>query len=261
MSSIPSLRCLFCQHLNPAGAVFCNDCGGQLNLQPCEQCGAIDSRAATNCYKCGAEFSLPAAPEPDSLPAPAILDKELNYPALNDGETAGPEAAHPNHGLTLPPPERQPVDEGMAATAPKSPRRMLVAILALLLVLTAAIVSLYLYRGPPVQLAQKQGEKQAVTGVSGAPRLGGSTPSAGAAQIDAALKPMDTVPKPATGKNELEKAPSLAPTGADAALTVRPLPATDAEVKTRQDPSIVEKCPSAVATLGLCNPDSQQEKH
>ncbi|MDW5441480.1 hypothetical protein [Polaromonas sp. SM01] len=135
----------------------------------------------------------------------------------------------------------------MVTAATKSRRRKLIAILALLLALTTAVVSVNLYDGQLVQLAQKQGEQQAVTDVSGAPKLGGSTPSAGA--------------KLATGADELKKAPSRAPPGADAALTVRPLPATDAEVKTRQDLSIVEKCPPAVATLGLCNPDTPQEKH
>jgi len=250
MSPILPLRCLFCQHLNPAGATFCNDCGGQLNLQPCNRCGAIDNRAARNCYKCGAEFTLPAAPGLDSLLAPAILDKELTHPTLNDAKAAGPQAAHPNHDLPRSPSEPQPVDEAlsseMAATATKSRRRMLVAILALLLVLTTAVVAVYLYDGQRVQLAQKQGEKQAATDRPGAPKRGGSTLSTGAVQIDS---------------DEPEKPPSAAPPDADAARTVRPLPATDAKGKTRHDRPIVEKCPQAVATLGLCNPATQQEKH
>ncbi len=249
MSSIHCLRCLFCKHLNPAGATFCSDCGGQLNLQPCEQCGAIDSRAARNCYKCGAEFSLPAAPEPDSLLAPAILGKELSSSTLNDAGAAGLEAAHPNHGLTYSSPEPQPVDEVLspetAASATRSRRRTPVAILALLLVLAIAAVSVYLYDGQPVQLARKPGQKQAVTDVSSAPKL----------------KPIDIVPKPATGTGEPEKAPSLAPPAADAAAAAAPLPTGNAEVKAGQDLTIVEKCPPAVATLGLCNPDTQQEKH
>src|SRR5215471_9532148 len=33
------LLCRFCDHYNPAGAKFCNDCGSPLHLKPCEQCG------------------------------------------------------------------------------------------------------------------------------------------------------------------------------------------------------------------------------
>lgn len=228
MSSIPSLRCLFCQHLNPAGAVFCNDCGGQLNLQPCERCGAIDSRTATNCYKCGAEFPVPVAPEPDALPAPAIPDKEPSYAS----------------------PEPQAVDEVLssetAATAAPSRRRLHVAVLAFLLVVASAVVSVYLYEGQQArQQGENPGQKQAVTGL----------PSAPSAQAT------DTVRKPAAGTMEPENTPSPAPPGADVARTARPLPATDAEVKARQDSPIVEKCPPAVATLGLCNPEIPQEKH
>lgn len=265
MSPTPRLQCLFCKHLNPADGIFCDDCGGQLNLQPCDRCGAVDSRAASNCYKCGAEFSLPVAPGLDFPLTPATLDKELSYPTSIEAGVAGRVAAHPDHDLTYSPPETQPVDEvlspGTAATATKSRRRTHVAILALILLLTAAAVSVYFYHGQPVQIARKQGQKQAVTDVSGAPKRGGSAPSTGAARTDAALKPVDTVPKSATGADAPGKAPSLVPPGADATLAARPLPATDAEVKTRQDLSIVGKCPPAVATLGLCNLDTQQEKH
>lgn len=39
-----------------------------------------------------------------------------------------------------------------------------------------------------------------------------------------------------------------------AAPPARPLSATGAETRSRQDPSVLKKCPEAVATLGLCNP-------
>ncbi len=47
--------CPFCDHHNPAGAKFCNDCCSPLDLKPCNQCDAVNHQAATNCYKCGAE--------------------------------------------------------------------------------------------------------------------------------------------------------------------------------------------------------------
>ena len=264
MSQIPSLQCLFCQHLNPADTVFCEDCGGQLNLQPCDRCDAVDSRTATKCYKCGAEFSRPVAPGLDFPLTPAIVEDELPCPTSIDPGVAGSEAEHLNHGLTYAHPELQPVDEVLApepsATATRSPRGTPVAILALLLLLITAAVSVYLYRGQPAQPARTQGQKQAVTDVSGARKPGESAPPTGAAGMDAALKPVDAVQTPAAGANKTAKTPSVTPPGAEAALAARPLPATDAEIKTLQDLSIVEKCPPAVATLGLCKPDTQQEK-
>ena len=69
--------CPFCDHRSPAGAKFCSDCGSPLDLKPCNQCDAVNSQAATNCYKCGAEcpalFTTPEAtpvlPAADPTPA------------------------------------------------------------------------------------------------------------------------------------------------------------------------------------------------
>ena len=69
--------CRFCDHHNPVGANFCNDCGSPLHLKPCNQCDAVNLQAATNCYKCGAEcpalFTTPEATPvlPAADPAPA----------------------------------------------------------------------------------------------------------------------------------------------------------------------------------------------
>jgi hypothetical protein len=46
--------CAFCDHHNPAGAKFCNDCASPLHLKPCNKCDAINDHAAITCYKCGA---------------------------------------------------------------------------------------------------------------------------------------------------------------------------------------------------------------
>ena len=264
MSQIPSLQCLFCQHLNPADAVFCEHCDGQLNLQPCDRCNAVDSRTATNCHKCGAEFPLPIALRLDLPLTPATFDKELPYPISINLEVADSEPAHLNHDLSYSQPERQPADEVLSpetsATAIRSRRGKPAAILALLLVLITAAVSMYLYRGQPAQPVQSQGQKQTVIDVLGARKPSEAAPSTGAAEMDAALKPLDTVQAIAAGANKPRIKPSLTPPGTDAGLAARPLQATDAEVKSLEDLSIVEKCPPAVATLGLCNPDTQQEK-
>jgi hypothetical protein len=50
--------CSFCDHRNPAGAKFCNDCASPLDLKPCGQCDAINHQTALNCYQCGAACAV-----------------------------------------------------------------------------------------------------------------------------------------------------------------------------------------------------------
>jgi hypothetical protein len=61
--------CGFCDHRNPAGARFCNECAAPLDLKPCSRCQAVNERAATACRECGAAC---AAPFDESEPA-AVL--------------------------------------------------------------------------------------------------------------------------------------------------------------------------------------------
>lgn len=288
MSSIPPLRCFFCKHLNPAGAVFCNECGKQLTLQPCARCGAINDRAARKCHACGCELALPAAPVPDALLAPAGLDKELAGSTSNDGGVAGLDALQAAGDLTQSPPEQQPVNEPVSAegdatsllwrkrhdggvdktvssatgvTATTRPeRRWLLVPAALLLALLINLAYVHFYSGPPEQLSQQQGKKQLAPDAAGTPEPEGSRPPAVASQADPALKPADTVQKNASGADGLEKAPSGEPPADGAALAGRPLPATDDEVKARQVPPIFKECPQAVATLGFCNQGTRQEQ-
>ena len=63
--------CSFCEHHNPAGSCFCNDCGSPLHLRPCTQCDAVSDRTATTCYNCGAPFATIGAVLPAPRPADA----------------------------------------------------------------------------------------------------------------------------------------------------------------------------------------------
>ena len=51
-----SSKCNFCDHGNPPGAKYCNDCGSPLNFKPCRECGAVNEGPVPRCYKCGAKF-------------------------------------------------------------------------------------------------------------------------------------------------------------------------------------------------------------
>src|SRR5262245_45088045 len=53
-----SSQCLFCDHVNPTGAKFCNACGSPLNVKRCSRCGTINEQAAKNCVKCELEFPV-----------------------------------------------------------------------------------------------------------------------------------------------------------------------------------------------------------
>jgi hypothetical protein len=55
------LVCPACDHANPAGARFCNECGVPVHLRPCPQCEAINDGSALQCHRCAA-LLLDAAP-------------------------------------------------------------------------------------------------------------------------------------------------------------------------------------------------------
>ena len=76
-------RCLSCDHVNPAGAKFCNDCGAPLQVKRCSRCEAVNDQAAKSCYKCGTEFPAPAtaAGVPPTSSAPNVTAAS---PALGD---------------------------------------------------------------------------------------------------------------------------------------------------------------------------------
>ena len=99
--------CPFCEHHNPAGAYFCNDCGSPLQLKPCNQCHAVNHQAATNCYKCGALFTTPGA-------TPVL-------PAADPTPTWGNTRRRRRRGNRDPTPAwATPGDAGVAATVTQS---------------------------------------------------------------------------------------------------------------------------------------------
>ncbi len=80
-------QCLFCDHVNPVGAKFCNDCGSPLHLKPCKQCEAINDHAAENCYQCGA-----------ADPALVIASREVGSLTSGTAASAMPDDEGFDHG-------------------------------------------------------------------------------------------------------------------------------------------------------------------
>lgn len=221
MSQLPSLQCLFCQHLNPPDADYCINCDGQLNLQPCYQCEAVDLRTATSCYRCGSVFSRAGAHRPAFPFTPALVGKQLAHPASAGLRVQDSGARVRNTRLVYPPPRRQSVDDvpsaHRSAPAAASRRGTTLWALGISLVLILAAVAVYLYR-----------ERLAPTA---------RTP----VQAQAELVPA-------------QPAPAVPPQPAPRDQA----PAPDAETTIRADRPGSDPCAPAVAALGLCNPATQQ---
>jgi len=77
--------CAFCEHRNPPGARFCNDCGSPLHLKPCAGCDGVNDGSASYCHQCGAAC-------PVVSPAWAALQASSTAEAAFEGPTAGDEA-------------------------------------------------------------------------------------------------------------------------------------------------------------------------
>lgn len=189
-----------------------------MHLQPCDHCGAIDKRTAKQCYKCGAEFTRPPAPEaePAQEPAPAPEPELKTAPALLadspddlDLNNFAIATAHMPVPESVVQPVAGPASSPRWLTAMKSSRILRIAAVALLL---AAIV--------------KSGDYYAE-------------------QSAELTQPPDAVP-PAP-KVPATPVPKAAPATNEAAVASPPVPAPSTE------------CPSPVATLGLCNPTTNQE--
>lgn len=84
-----TLSCRFCEHRNPAGAKFCNECGSPLAFKPCPNCEAIADASAEQCHQCGTLF--------ESI---GMTEVEVHADAAGDGameveSTVGPATVAP----------------------------------------------------------------------------------------------------------------------------------------------------------------------
>ena len=95
-----SVRCPSCDHANPAGSHYCNQCGMPVHFETCGRCEAINLRGAASCHKCGCVLPGYATPEStataplvaESLPSPATdrLASTADVPAKSIAEPAAP---------------------------------------------------------------------------------------------------------------------------------------------------------------------------
>lgn len=89
-----SLTCSFCNHANPVGAKFCNECGSPLGLRPCAHCDAINDVDAKYCHHCGTLLNERAA-APVGVPGqpPRGADAAAESSVVRALGAVGPEPA------------------------------------------------------------------------------------------------------------------------------------------------------------------------
>lgn len=234
MSPLPFLQCLFCNHLNPAGASFCNNCGSELHLQPCDRCGALNKRTEKSCHKCGANFTLPAA-----------SGRNASVPALNEVE-----------------PVNLPQGHVAAATQNKPARlsRRTLQLAALALLFVAIVMSGEYYSEQSAEFTKTQGVIPFAPRVSGLPMATTVTPPPVATLVEEAPVRPDTTPKLATVTAPPTETVSPAQAAAGATLTVRTSAANQAAAINRRDPALLKECPDSVAALGICSSSSKNEE-
>ncbi len=89
--------CAYCDHPNPVGTNFCNDCGVGLHLKPCRHCGAVAVAKAVRCPACKAEFPRRPAINVDipwAVPNRPGTPGLTSGPAVGEGNGEGPVAPH-----------------------------------------------------------------------------------------------------------------------------------------------------------------------
>ena len=254
MQRTSGLQCLFCQEPNPADVGYCNKCDEQLNLRPCFSCGGIDLRTASNCHKCGGDFSQAVTQTGGFQFRPSNFDQQPIAGPSENRVTSQPSAqpltgashSHPaNHrDDQVASPQKGPV----GATA--RPRSRVAAAGALLLVLTAA--SAFLFAGNPAKNDPTRGQP----------------PSAGIVPNSSSLEATSSLDGSSTGApSNLAVADSSRPSGGhqeagrpsstsanDTALGLPAQQKINAPSGPARIPANTETCPSAVAALGLCSP-------
>ena len=261
MSQMARLQCLFCEHINSAGAEYCENCDEQLNLQPCAHCEAVDLRTATHCYKCGTPFPPRRGGEYSAVATAVVGGRFAQTPPPASG-ISRPAELQVQTGLA---PLRQPHISSAEMLAPAHSgmgtmrRGRPAAVLAVVLLLMAGAASAYLFRGQLSQVAQSLGlpwpDGRFTAGtLEGPPPQNASAPNA-AAKAVAADTVHATPPVAQTSAQPLAVPAAHADAGPTTTASKeggsRPLP---------QDPPAAGQCPAAVAALGLCNAGAPQEK-
>jgi hypothetical protein len=110
---MPTLSCRFCGHRNPDRSKFCNECGSQLDLAPCDHCGSINHVTADTCHQCGAAIAVAAQAEASAEPEESLLPSGDGAP-LAAGAEGPTDAAGFGHAGSIDPGPRASVPTALA---------------------------------------------------------------------------------------------------------------------------------------------------
>jgi hypothetical protein len=268
------VSCSFCNHQNPAGAKYCNECGSPLDLVPCE-CGAVNSLTDAHCHACGAAVSDPRAAAPGIPPQapPEDFDEQLRAlerqfeappaePAAQRDPRLGDNARAPAlHFVELEQPQARRSSPGrpggMAAFKGNPPHRVgrrdgyMAAALVVAIVAAAAAAVVSYDRYAP-WLALWTGALRGA--VADAPSPASTVTASTEAAVPSPRPEAASTPPPDPSRAD---APTTSPTARDvesaAPMESRPAagvaePATPAAAPPVSDP----RCPPAVAAMALC---------
>lgn len=266
MSSTNQLQCLFCNHPNPSGASFCNNCGSPLHLQPCAKCGAIDKRDSKACYKCSEEFSLAAIPEIAARPGTNEIWAEPVTPESNFALTStirvdrqAPSVLN-DVDITS---DRTPLPESAALILgefsqgfrPDSKEPLLREVGSV--VLNTVVQNDYpaLISGGLQQSHEPISKGRAATPTG--PRRWWWVILLLAVSVTTLSVYLYKRQFAQVAENRVVNQPSQPIAGA--APIVTPLPVTDVKMEPSQDHHAVKECPEAVEVLGLCSTDTKKE--
>jgi hypothetical protein len=114
--------CPVCEHRNPRGSRFCNECGSPLQLRFCPACGAAEDVMSLECRACGEKLPLVAVTDTRAAPEvdPIALSENIwkgSPPDVAELVPADDDSQVVVHGGAAP----APVDEAFAAPAPVAP--------------------------------------------------------------------------------------------------------------------------------------------
>jgi ribosomal protein L40E len=265
MSSTPTLQCLFCNHLNPGGASFCNDCGSQMHLQPCDRCGAINKRTAKSCHKCDSSFTLPGAsargPEPEPEALHVQTERRATSTLREESVTGFANTASPDQiGMTEETPQfYQLVTPQSDIQDIRSKGRPSWRLKALTTVIAVSVLAAYYYKphlkpSTREQLVEAPAQTAPTTPVAVATATPTIAPTTDLPQSNTTPAPLHTI-----SKASMDRTIAMAPPGAGPA-TPPILPPTMADNRAQPTPPLLKECPDAVATLGICNQSTNLEK-
>ena len=119
------MKCPRCQQENPVGALFCGQCGAQLEVL-CFACQTPNPPANRFCHKCGQPLATAAGPV--SAPTAVVTHDDPSV-ALSGGgaERRGPTVRQRLEEDEMPDQDREPDDVGSPASRAKPKRLCIVS--------------------------------------------------------------------------------------------------------------------------------------